>query len=250
VNAQDLPEHLRTGQDAAPCVLLVLRDAVRERLVGEPFARRHFAIACESRAGEALDRLAVHAPGLVVLDAGVPGLDAREFCLGLRSKDGRVPLVVLADRADLVEQLLYLELGADACLPDDVPARLLWAQARAILRRCGGSEPSSPPAGEELRFGSFVLDRRAMQMTFRGQSVNLTLHEFDCAWLLAQRAGTVVHRDEFRSLVGSGRQGRIRGRLMDTYISRLRRKLLRVDPAFCRIRSVRSLGYLFSPAGL
>ena len=81
------------------------------------------------------------------------------------------------------------------------------------------------------------------------RSVELTPHEFDCAWALARPAGAIVSRAALREAMCRGAPGSIRERTVDACISRLRRKLLRLDPCARRIRSVHGRGYLLDVAG-
>jgi DNA-binding response OmpR family regulator len=181
---------------------------------------------------------------LVVIEAGAPGLAAPEFCRRFRAAGGRAPVVVLAAGDDAVGQVACLELGADACLPPDVPGQLLWAQVKALLRR-------APPAADEggiLRAGAFAFDRRAMTVRLGERVEGLTPHEFDCAWLLAGNAGAVVTRARLREAMTRGAAGAIRDRTVDACNSRLRRKLLALDGCARRIRSVHGQGYLLDPA--
>ncbi len=248
MNPLDVPAHLRDEPRSPPLVLLVGDDPQRTGRVQEWLSRLPVAVAREPRLEAALEAVAGLAPALVVVEAGAPGAGAQDFCRRLRAAGHGAPVVVLAADDDPVERVVCLELGADACLPGDVAPRLLWAQARALLRRAGAPAPLA--GDQELRCGALVLDRRSLAAVVRGRGVCLTPHEFDCAWLLAERAGTVVSRAEFRGAMDRGGGGEIRDRTVDSCLSRLRRKLASVDPDPRRIRSVRSRGYLFSLAGL
>lgn len=181
---------------------------------------------------------------LVVVESGAPGLSAPELCRRFRAAGGQAPVVVLAANDDAVEQAACLELGADACLPHDVPGPLLWAQVKALLRRA----PAAAGEAGTLRAGDFAFDRRAMTVRLGSRVEGLTPHEFDCAWLLAGNAGAVVTRARLREAMTRGAAGAIRDRTVDACISRLRRKLLALDGCARRIRSVHGQGYLLDPA--
>jgi two-component system response regulator ParR len=181
---------------------------------------------------------------LVVVEPGAQGFSAPEFCRRLRAAGGTAPVVVLAANDDVIEQAACLELGADACLPRDVPGPLLWAQVKALLRR------GTPAAdeGDTRHAGDFAFNRRAMTVRLGERVEGLTPHEFDCAWLLAGNAGAVVTRAALREAMTRGAAGAIRDRTVDACISRLRRKLLSLDGCARRIRSVHGQGYLLDPA--
>jgi len=249
VNPLDIPAHLRPGSEAPPRVLLVGDDAGRARRIGDYLARQPLAVEREARGDVALALAAQAGAGLVVIESDAPGLAAPEFCRRLRAGGGSVPVVVLSATEDVVEQVVCLELGADACLPGDVPERLLWAQLKAMLRRSPEREAARAEESPTARAGAFVLDRRALALRLGERGVELTPHEFDCAWLLAHPAGAIVSRAALREAMCRGAPGSIRDRTVDACISRLRRKFLRLDPCARRIRSVHGQGYLLDVAG-
>jgi len=251
VNPQDIPAHLRAATEPLARVLLVGDDAGRTRRIGDYLSRHPLRVDHERR-GEVALALALapeRGPGLVVIESDAPGLAAPEFCRRLRAGGGFAPVVVLLATDDVVEQVVCLELGADACLPGDVPERLLWAQLKAMLRRAPERAAAAADEGSEVRAGAFVLARPAMAVRLGERSVELTPHEFDCAWALARPAGAIVSREALREAMCRGAPGSIRERTVDACISRLRRKLLRLDPCARRIRSIHGRGYLLDVAG-
>ncbi|MCW5590768.1 MAG: response regulator transcription factor [Burkholderiales bacterium] len=249
MNPLDIPAHLRDAGEARPRVLVVGDDARRARRVGDYLSRQPLALVRQERGDAALGRAGAMEASLVVIESDAPGLAATEFCRRLRAGGGTAPVVVLAATDDEVEQVLCLELGADACLPRDVPERLLWAQVRALLRRApaGGAAEGEPGS---VRAGDLVLERRALAARAGDRRIELTPHEFDCAWLLAREAGAIVSRARLREAMCRGAPDAIRDRTVDACISRLRRKLVQLDGRPRRIRSIHGRGYLLdaSPA--
>jgi two-component system response regulator RstA len=237
------------GKAGALRVCLVEHDPVRSRLIADYLSGQQIDVTCESRGDSAYEAVSTHTPNLVIIESNAPGLNGQEFCRRLRNDGNMVPIMILADEGDMFDQILCLELGADDYVVNEAPGRLLWARLKAVLRRAMASGSSATATKDTLRFGNFVLDKRGLEIRFNGQTVNLTLHEFNCVWLLAERAGTAVSRDDIRRALQGGGSG-IHGRSVDTQIARVRQKIDQVDPACNRIKSVRSIGYLFSPAGL
>ncbi len=244
----DIPSHLRAEPEPRPLLLLVGDDVARARRLDDYLARHPLAVVHEPRGDAALGRAAAIGASLVVIESDAPGLAATEFCRRLRAGGAGVPVVVLAASDDVVEQVVCLELGADACLPRDVPGRLLWAQLKALLRRAPSRLPADAEAPSALRAGALVLDRRALAARAGDRRVELTPHEFDCAWLLAREAGAIVSRAALREAMCRGAPGAIRDRTVDACISRLRRKLLALDGCARRIRSIHGRGYLLDCA--
>ena len=224
-------------------VLVVSGEIERARELAGHLSQQLAAVRWELRGDVAYAGLARNIPDLVLIDADAAGLPGRDFCRAARDAGHALPIVVMARSDDPMEHVLCLELGADDFIAGPVPWRLLWARLKAILRRATGGQGADAD-GQTLRIGAFALDRRALELRLHGSTVALTPTEFGCLWLLATRAGRVVSRAELWHV--SANSGSVRA--VDSQICRLRRKLDRADPAASPIRSVRLLGYLFSPA--
>jgi DNA-binding response OmpR family regulator len=236
----DLADAVTPG---TPAVLIVGFPPERASALAAYFAREGASAECLAQGDEALRRLAGRSTTLALVASSAPGLDARSFCRALREAGGTGPVVVVGREEDLFEHVLCLELGADDYVAADTPERLLWARLKALLRRAGASLDTGV-----LRVGTLELDRRALLLRGPCEAVRLTLTEFKCIWLLAQRAGEVVSRSDLRLAVGAASPGAGHPRTVDSQICRLRRKLGRAERAANRIRSVRQVGYLFSRA--
>lgn len=167
----------------------------------------------------------------------------------LREAWPRLPLFVLAPQARDVDQVLALEMGADAVLPEDTAPMLLAARLRALWRWQPPAAGAGLPGPEQvLRFGELCIDREQRQVTLAQRAVPLTEGEFEVLWLLASRSGEPMSRRELqRRLRGDGAEA-ADGRGIDSRIYRLRGKLGDRSRSSPGIRTVRHHGYLFSPA--
>jgi two-component system OmpR family response regulator/two-component system response regulator RstA len=144
-------------------------------------------------------------------------------------------LTAMKDDADVVAGL---ELGADDYLGKPVAPRVLLARIRALLRRS-----SSDLNSEMIEAGPLSIDIPSREATLDGSPLELTTTEFDLLVLLARRAGRVQNREVLvEDLRGIGFDSFDRS--VDVLVSRLRRKL---GPGGEMIKTVRGLGYLFSP---
>ena len=83
-------------------------------------------------------------------------------------------------------------------------------------------------------------------MFSQAEEVILTSAEFDLLAILAQRAGTVLSRDEITRQLSGGRYDGL-DRTIDNKISLLRRKLHDDSSVPTRIKTVRSKGYVLVP---
>jgi two-component system OmpR family response regulator/two-component system response regulator RstA len=179
-----------------------------------------------------------------VLDVMLPGRDGFEICRELRARGRHAADRDLTARDEDFDRVLGLELGADEFIPKPIQPRVLLAHIRAMLRRAGMRERRR---GGVRHLSSAPRDRqRAREVRVGGKPVELTTSEFDVLWLLARHAGKVLSRNDIlqqlRSLDYDGSD-----RSVDCRIYRLRRKLGDLASSTERIKTIRNVGYLFSP---
>jgi DNA-binding response OmpR family regulator len=182
---------------------------------------------------------------VVVLDVMLPGLDGFEILRELRARGATLPIMMLTARDEDFDRVVGLELGADEFIPKPVQPRVLLAHVRAILRRAGMRERNTV-IGDTIAFGSLEIDTASRAVRLAGKPIDLTSSEFDLLWLLARNAGKVLSRNDIlnklRSLDYDGSD-----RSVDCRIYRLRRKLGDLVDSAERIKTIRNVGYLFSP---
>src|SRR5437763_8138585 len=180
---------------------------------------------------------------LVVLDVMLPGGSGFELLKKLRGAGAKVPVLLLTARGEAVDRIVGLEIGADDYLPKPFDPRELLARIRAILRR-PLAEPGAMQAGE-ITVGDVRLDP-ASRSAFRGQeSLELTAVEFDLLETLLRSAGSIVRREQLAKTV-LGRELNAFDRSIDMHVSKLRRKLGNLPGGQERIKTIRSVGYLYA----
>lgn len=157
-----------------------------------------------------------------------------------------MPVLMLTAKAEDVDRIVGLEIGADDYLPKPFNPRELLARIRAILRRADGPATATA-ATRRLTFGGFVADLDARSVTGPdGVSIDLTAAEFDLLACFLERPRRVLSRDQLLDWT-RGRAADPFDRTIDVSVSRLRRKLASSDPqaAVC-IKTIRNGGYLFA----
>jgi two-component system OmpR family response regulator len=183
---------------------------------------------------------------LVVLDLMLPGEDGLSLCRRLRS-EGTLPIIMLTAKAEEIDRILGLEMGADDYLVKPFNPRELLARIRAVLRRA--SAPAQAEVGESpvLRFAGWTLDKAVRRLLNpEGERVTLTGAELDLLLAFCERSRRVLSRDQLLDLT----QGRAAGpfeRSIDVLVSRLRQKMERNPREPELIQTIRSGGYMFSP---
>ncbi|MCV2370282.1 response regulator transcription factor [Paucibacter oligotrophus] len=225
----------------APRLLLVEDDERLAELVVASLSKAGYMVSHSASGieGEALMRAGGFE--LVLLDGHLPDKDGFDVLRDVR-RDFAGRIVMLTARDDDIDQVMGLEGGADDYITKPVSPRVLLARIKTLLRR----EPlasAQSPAGDsaELRFDVLLIKPAARSVTVDEKEIELTTAEFDLLLFLAERAGSVVSRDDImQGLRGLEFDGL--DRAIDARISRLRRKLGAAE----RIKTVRAQGYLFA----
>jgi DNA-binding response OmpR family regulator len=234
---------MSSGTDAL--IFIVEDDQEIHRLVRDMLLREGFSVEVADN-GDALDHLlTLQRPDLVVLDLMLPGEDGLSICRRLRGRGG-VPILMLTAKADPIDRIVGLEMGADDYLTKPFEPRELLARVRALLRRARGIVEVE---GNRRRgFAGLVMDLDARQLlTEAGEPISLTAAEFELLACFVQRPRRVLSRDQLLDWT-RGRTAEPFDRSVDMTISRLRKKIDAVVPGIELISTVRNNGYLFVPA--
>ncbi len=181
-------------------------------------------------------------PDLVVLDLGLPGVDGVEVCRQLRTFS-RCYILMLTARADEVDMLIGLGVGADDYVTKPFSPRELMARIGVLLRRPRAG--SFEEADEEQRtFGDLVIDVPAHEVRVGSSVVPLTRMEYDLLEALSSRPRMVFSRQQLLDAVWDEVSGVVSDEhLVDIHIGHLRRKL-GDDPKAARyVVTIRGVGY-------
>jgi phosphate regulon transcriptional regulator PhoB len=185
-----------------------------------------------------------HHPDLLILDLMLPGMDGLEICRQLRqdAATARLPILMLTAKAEEVDRVVGLEVGADDYVVKPFSPRELVARVRAILRR------SQEPAGLSVRrLGELEVDESRHLVTVQGSAVELTAKEFGLLCALMRANGRVLNREQLLEGVwGYADAAEIESRTVDVHIRRLREKL---GSEAKRIVTVKGVGYRFDMEG-
>ncbi len=183
-------------------------------------------------------------PDTIVLDIMLPGLDGLEVCRILR-REMSVPILMLTARADEVDKVVGLEVGADDYLTKPFSMRELLARVKALLRRVRlDREELAAGEADRLIFGEMVIDLARHEVLRLGEPLHLKPKEYDLLVFLARNKGIVLSRDLILERVwGWDYNGG--SRTVDVHVRWLREKI-ESDPANpTRIVTVRTVGYRF-----
>lgn len=234
----------RIGGRMAGTIMIVEDEPAVARGVQVALEREGYDVAVVPTGEEALSRFADIAPDIVLLDVRLPGIDGFEVCRQLR-RETRAPVLFLTARADEVDKVVGLEIGADDYLVKPFSVRELVSRVKALLRRAYG-ELADTQTGRTLRRGDLVIDLERRRVTRDGERIGLTTTEFDLLRHLASRPGRVYTRGQLLELVRDYEALEADERTINVHISHIRDKI-EPDPAQPRyIKTVRGVGYAFS----
>jgi DNA-binding response OmpR family regulator len=213
-----------------------IAEAVRARLVSEGYEVE----VCHD-GPHALEAVAAHRPDLVVLDLMLPGMDGLEVCREIQKTDW-IPVLMLTARTEEADKIAGFAVGADDYLTKPFSLRELAARVRAIIRRMERIRrmPASEP---EQRF-DLTIDPARRRVTKGDQEVTLTPLEFEILLTLARSPGVVFSRDQLMDRIW-GYRDYAGGRVVDSHVARIRRKLgdEAAEPTY--VRTVHGVGYAF-----
>ena len=230
---------------AAPSVLLVDDDVALVSILRDALEEEGFVVTAAHDGKAGLKVFRGGAFDLVLLDVMMPELDGLSVCRKLR-ETSQVRVIFLTSRADDVDRITGLELGADDFVGKPFNTRELIARMRAVLRRSTPVEVVATP--RLVRAGDMVIDEGRFAATWRGQPVSLTRSEFKVLLALARQPGFVLSRDQLIDLA-RGADVVITERTIDTFIKRIRQKCTAVDPGFEAIETVIGVGYRLKQGG-
>ena len=221
-------------------VLVVEDEPDIRNLIVLHLSREGFRCRTAKSGPEALREARAATPDLVILDLMLPDLDGLEVCRRLRSDaaTATIPIIMLTAKADEVDRVVGLEMGADDYVVKPFSPKELIARIRAVLRR-------ARPAAEArvLRAGAVTIDPMRHQVDVAGTAVALTPKEFDLLRALVEAAGRVLSREQLLERVwGYTRGGDIESRTVDVHVRRLRAKL---GDTGRRIATLKGVGYRF-----
>ena len=218
-------------------------DEIRE-LVTTVLRRAGFDVREAASGAACLEEVRRDAPDLIVLDLGLPDADGTEVCRQIRAET-QCYVLMLTARAEEVDLLIGLAVGADGYMAKPFSPRELVARVQTMLRRPRTpTAPSAPaPAAESVRrLAELEVDPDSREVRVDGAAVDLTRTEFDLLSALVSRPGRVLQRETLlREVWQTDWEGNLR--LVEAHMSNLRRKLAAAGLQNPEIKTVSGVGY-------
>jgi DNA-binding response OmpR family regulator len=213
-----------------------IAEAVRARLESEGYR-----VIVASDGPRALELHAEHSPDLVVLDLMLPGMDGLDVCAQMQRAHW-TPVLMLTARTEEADKIAGLAVGADDYMTKPFSLRELAARVKAILRRMDRIQTAA--VDRPIERNGLAIDSSRRRVTLRGSEVQLTPLEFEILLTLARYPGVVFSREQLMDSIW-GYRDFAGGRVVDSHIARIRRKLGDQGTELGFIRTVHGIGYAF-----
>ncbi len=222
-------------------ILIIDDDEELCELVSEYLDVEGFEVACVNDGEAGLDAALAGDFDMAILDVMLPKMNGFDVLRKLR-ESSNLPVLMLTARGDDMERIVGLEIGADDYLPKPFNPRELTARLRAILRR---TEPAAGDVPETIEVDDITLSPAARTVMLADVDVNLTSVEFGLLHELLKDAGKVVKKEDLSEAVLERKLSPY-DRSLDMHISNLRKKLGARTDGSERIKTVRSVGYIYT----
>jgi DNA-binding response OmpR family regulator len=227
------------GRVTQQTVLVVDDEAAIAQAVRARLSSEGFRVLVAPDGPQALELAASERPDLVVLDLMLPGMDGLEVCKRLQH-DRWVPVLMLTAKTEEADKVAGFAVGADDYLTKPFSLRELAVRVKAILRRVERIE--STPSSDPIEKEGLSVDPARRKVSVDGADVHLTPLEFEILLALVREPGVVFTREQLMDNVW-GYRDYAGGRVVDSHVARIRRKLGEdgAEPRF--VRTVHGVGY-------
>ena len=225
----------KTGSGARR-IVVIEDDATHAMLLADTLADEGFEAEVVDDGAAAAERVRAANPAAVLLDLTLPGKDGFTVCREIRAFS-TVPLIMITGRAEEIDRLLGLEIGADDYICKPFQPREVVARIRALLRRAHDWR-------EGKRDAALTFDDTAFEARWKGVRLDLTAVEFRLLKTLGERPGRVLSRANLLDAIYEDYRI-VNDRTVDSHVKNLRRKLAEAEPGANPIESVYGVGYRY-----
>lgn len=225
-------------------LLIVEDDQKMADLVAHYLKRENIQVRFAKDGRQALKITREKPPALVILDIMLPDMDGWEVCKAIR-KFSKVPIIMLSARADTIDRVMGLNLGADDYITKPFESHELIARIKAVLRRYRRGDQSEASI---LRYQSLCVDLDKRSVKIGPKRIELTPHEYCLLTTLMAYPGKVFTRDELLERIYPRSEVAVIDKVIDIHIGKLRRKIEEIPSQPRLILAVRGVGYRFTEA--
>jgi two-component system alkaline phosphatase synthesis response regulator PhoP len=179
---------------------------------------------------------------VVILDIMIPGMTGFQVCKKIKKRKITLPVIILSSKSDEADKIMGLELGADDYMTKPFSVKELCARVNVCLRRALIHKNAKNVEKDVFEIDDIKIDFLKMETYKGGKKVKLSKKEYDILRYFINRKGEVISRNDLLDIVW-GYETSPLTRTVDTFISRLRRKLETDASNPLYLKSVRNAGY-------
>ncbi|NKB57160.1 MAG: response regulator [Alphaproteobacteria bacterium] len=231
--------------DTSAPILIIEDDRNIADLVRRYLERAGYESLVAHDGAEGLAMAQSHKPRFVILDVMLPGMDGWEVCRALR-KVSEIPILILTARAEEMDRVVGLSIGADDYVVKPFSPRELVERVKAILRRAG---PAAANPTSVMEHNGLMVDVEKRRVTVDGTLVALTPSEFTLLEALMTSPGRVYTRADLLNRLYAGGESVV-DRVVDVHIGKLRRKIETESSRPRYIETVHGIGYRFADSDI
>ncbi|KAA8784198.1 two-component system alkaline phosphatase synthesis response regulator PhoP [Paenibacillus sp. 4624] len=203
--------------------------------------REGYEVETASDGEEALEKVALFHPQVMILDVMMPKLDGYGVCRRLEDRED-IGIILLTVKNELVDKIVGLEMGADDYMTKPFEIRELLARVKALMRRVEKSNtpPQDDSKSQAIVNGTLRIHVAHRTVTVGEEKLDLTPKEFDLLTILMSNPERVYTRDDLLDRVW-GMEYAGGTRTVDIHIQRLRKKIGDTDQQL--LQTVYGIGY-------
>jgi len=217
-------------------ILIVEDDNKIANLLGDYLKSANFSVSIFNRGDNVVNEVRLNRPDLILLDVMLPGADGLSICKEIRFFS-IVPIIMISARAEEIDRLLGLELGADDYICKPFSPREVVARIKSILRRT-----DIEPKIDRLSAGPISINADDHSALVGNSDLRLTPNEFELLKVLVSRPGRVFTRNDLISKI-QGYDFEGSARIIDTHVKNLRKKVDELLPGNRIIQTIYGIGY-------
>ncbi len=205
-------------------ILIAEDDLYTRNGLVEVFEGEGHQVLAAGTGDEAVDLFLAEKPDFICLDIMMPGKNGYEVCREIRKRSAEVPILFLSAKAEEIDKVVGLELGADDYIVKPFGVREVLARVNAVRRRYALSHGEAGERTGEFSLGDITVIPEELR-AYRGETaISLSTRDLKVLSLFAANPGKVMSRDELFD-TGWGMDYLPSSRSLDQYISQLRKKI-------------------------
>ena len=224
-----------------PKTIAVVEDEADQRdNYVDALSRRGYRVQALSGRDEALAAFREGLPDMAILDImlGEDMDGGFDLCRELLLRNPELPIIFLTSRADDIDRISGLRMGAWDYQAKPVSLSYLAERVGSLFRIM---EMKAGTGHNACVVGDLVLDEQRLEVRWQGQLLALTYTEFRLLQAIVE--GSDGRGASYQELADATRQGVVENNTINTHVLHLRRKFRELDAGFDRIRSVYGYGY-------